>query len=136
MRTPFLTLFLLIAAQALVCGKGGLQCEQNSCHYPTYIEGCLTYAIDNSCARCEYSKFVTIQTISCRTDSATIPPSSTLNLAVSPSMPIADAVSVLADSSSIQPVTSAKTSKSTAVCKKDQEDATSAHTVTLLSFRL
>lgn len=47
---------LLAAVLAAPCGKGGLQCDQGNCHYPAYIEGCLDYAPDSTCAACEYSK--------------------------------------------------------------------------------
>jgi hypothetical protein len=45
-------LLLLAATLAQTCGKGGLPCDQGNCHYPLYLEGCLTYAADNSCAAC------------------------------------------------------------------------------------
>lgn len=56
----FLTLLLLITAQTPTCNKGGLICDQNKCHYPEYIEGCLAYAVDSKCVQCEYSNSIFI----------------------------------------------------------------------------
>ncbi len=56
----FLALILLITAQAPTCNKGGLVYDKNKCHYPEYIEGCLVYAVDNTCAQCEYSNLIFI----------------------------------------------------------------------------
>lgn len=55
MKTPAILFLLLASALALACNKGGLPCDQGNCHYPSYIEGCLTYAADDSCSACEYS---------------------------------------------------------------------------------
>ena len=131
-----LTFLLLVSSQALTCDKGGLVCEENTCHYPLYIEGCSTYATDNSCAQCEFSIFTFTQTTSFKTDSATIPGKLNLSLVVLSSIAIVYALSALLDFSSIQPVISVRTSKSMAACKKTEMDAKSALTVFHKSFRL
>ncbi len=128
--TPLvLTLLLLVSSQALTCGKGGLICPQKTCHYPLYIEGCSLYSTDNSCAQCEFSIFGSSQTISFKTDFATTPLRTTPNLAVSRTIAIVYALSVLADFSLIQPVIFVRTSKSMAACKKTKVAAKSALTV-------
>ena len=45
-----ITIFLLIlvAACTQTCSKGGLRSDNSDCYYPSYLEGCLTYSIDNS----------------------------------------------------------------------------------------
>lgn len=63
MKLHLLLLTLLAAAAANTCAKGGLLCDQNKCHYPSYIEGCLAYSPENSCAQCEHSKNKATQTI-------------------------------------------------------------------------
>ena len=40
---------LLIIAMSTECGQGGLPCASGTCHFPTYIEGCYTYATSTTC---------------------------------------------------------------------------------------
>ena len=67
-----ITIFLLIlvAACTQTCSKGGLRSDNSDCYYPSYLEGCLTYSIDNSCAACEYSTIYFIQITSSPTEDA------------------------------------------------------------------
>lgn len=75
-------ILLLVATWAQTCGKGGLQCDQDSCHYPPYIEGCLTYAVDSSCASCEYSNSPFIQITSLVVEDASMLLTSKASIAV------------------------------------------------------
>lgn len=44
-----LVVSLSLSVFAADCGPGGLPCASGTCHYPTYIEGCLTYASSTAC---------------------------------------------------------------------------------------
>ena len=60
MRAIFLACLLVLSVWSQSCGKGGIACNKGECHYPSYIEGCLTYGLDNACSVCEYSTFLSI----------------------------------------------------------------------------
>jgi hypothetical protein len=55
MKIAICMLLLVSLAVSVPCNKGGLLCGEGQCHYPAYIEGCLTYGTDDACAQCEYS---------------------------------------------------------------------------------
>jgi hypothetical protein len=55
MKIAICVLLLVGLAASVPCNKGGLLCAEGQCHYPAYIEGCLTYGTDDACAQCEYS---------------------------------------------------------------------------------
>jgi len=52
MKITILVTLLLVGTISQSCSRGGLPCNQGECHYPSYIEGCLRYAANNSCAEC------------------------------------------------------------------------------------
>jgi hypothetical protein len=96
------TLLVLAVALGAPCGKGGLQCDQGSCHYPAYLEGCLTYAPDDSCAACEYSTPPFMQTTSSTVEDASTPPIPRgLTAAHSSMPPLEHAFPARGDSSSV-----------------------------------
>lgn len=57
-KASILLLLVCVSSASLTCGPGGVLCPSGNCQYPTYIEGCSTYASASVCAECEYSTIV------------------------------------------------------------------------------
>jgi hypothetical protein len=50
MKVIIALLLCALAGATVTCEKGGLPCDLDKCHYPAYIEGCLSYSPDDRCA--------------------------------------------------------------------------------------
>lgn len=121
MRT-ILVLCLVAGALAAQCGRGGLTCTGNQCHYPAYLEGCLTYSPDNQCQECHFSKTHFMQTMDSAMEDASTPPTQAVT-AASHSTATVDALNAPEDSYPTSRVDSAKTSRSLAASSKATPDA-------------
>lgn len=51
-RSLCLILGLVVVSLAADCAPGGVQSRNGTCFFPSYIEGCFTYATSTSCQDC------------------------------------------------------------------------------------